>query len=82
MQTAEAAAQHEGEVMLTKPSLTILTKFIINLSFFQTITVLPRNKKDPNASGASTEATPLYTVGETITVQNVPFAMAKGAVKA
>ena len=43
---------------------------------------MPRDKKDPNASGASTEATPLYTVGETITVQNVPFAVAKGAVKA
>ena len=52
------------------------------MSVFQTITVLPREKKDPNAAGATAEATPLYTVGQTITVQNVPFAMAKGTVKA
>ena len=53
------------------------------MSIFQTITVLPREKKDLNASGATTtEATPLYTVGQTITVQNVAFAMTKGVVKA
>ena len=54
------------------------------MSKFQTITVLPRDKKDPNAAAtaAISEAKPLYTVGKTITVQNVPFAVAKGAVKA
>ena len=51
------------------------------MSKFQTITVLPRDKKDLNAASTS-EAKPLYTVGKTITVQNVPFAVAKGAVKA
>ena len=52
------------------------------MSVFQTITVLPREKKDPNASSGTKEASPLYTVGETITVQNVAFAVAKGTVKA
>ena len=52
------------------------------MSKFQTITVLPRDKKDPNAASDTSEAKPLYTVGKTITVQNVPFAVAKGAVKA
>ena len=44
---------------------------------------MPR-KKQPNAGAttAEAEASPIYTVGETVTVQNVAFAMAKGTVKA